>query len=150
MVPIERIRLVVDCNVADVRKKLAANTSEYVTGLAVLKLRAAKNPKLLFVGEIGEKEIRLCRNPVRGNSGRPHLKAKLAVDGNRTIISGWLGLHSGVAIIGGGMLVPALESPSKVLPLVLGTLIVLVGGGYWVGRRQLLGALTRCLDIETP
>ena len=49
-VPLERIRIVVNGNVEDVRRTIAQNTSAYSSVLQGLKVGIAADPNLPFVG----------------------------------------------------------------------------------------------------
>ena len=148
MVPIQRIRLACGHNIDEVRKRIGTRTSEYATGLDALKFKLARNPELPFVGSAGEQYLVLTRNKRTANSGRPTLKAKLVADGDRTIIDGWMGLHTGVFIVCIVVILGAGLTQPKAWPLVAG-FAFMVAFGYFVESRELLGILTRCVNNET-
>jgi len=150
MVPIESFHVVVHDQLENVRRQIAMNTSAFSSWSEGLRIGIARNPDTLFIGEVGEQQILICKNKNRSNPGRPFLRAALVDDNNSTIITGRLGVHNAVVLVGGLMLImPALEKPAQNLPPVLGILLAFIGGGYLYERRQLLLALATCLGVDT-
>ncbi len=148
MVPIEPFRVIINDSVDNVRQRLAKSTSAYSDWRTGIRIGIASNPNSLFVGEVGERHFKISFNSSGRNSGRPLLRAQLVDDNNGTIITGRLGLQSAVVLLCGLTLIPAFEKPTRVLPVVLGVMLVLIGGGYLYGRRQLFRALATCLNVE--
>ena len=148
-VPLERIRIVVNDSVEDVRRTIAQNTSAYSSVLQGLKVGIAADPNLPFVGKVTDALITITINSSMRNSGRPFLRAKLESDNGQTIIKGWLGLHTLVVVFVGVMLLVALDIRSARPWWFILFMLILVGGGYLYERRKLLGALSTCLSTES-
>ena len=74
---------------------------------------------------------------------------KLVPDGDRTIIDGWMGLHTSVASVGIIMMLTAALISLKGVPWFSAGVILLVAFGYFVESRELRDILTRCVNNET-
>ena len=144
MIPFESFRVVVNDQPENIRAKIAKNTSAYCSWT---KFRFAENPELPLLGEASVEKILITPNLFTSNAGRPLLRIKLQDEGNRTVINGRLGIHSAVGIFCGLFLLVSALQTAKILPFV-GGLLVIVGGGYFYERGQLLRDLATCLEVD--
>ena len=75
---------------------------------------------------------------------------KLVADGERTIIDGWVGLHTGVVILVIIMMLAAALIDPKAGSWFSAGVLFIVAVGYLLERRELLHIFRKCLNIEAP